>query len=244
MPQETAKPFSKEPPRSSDDPALVEHVLGSREADDMRSLLDGSASNEEPATQSGTGLTVSANEQTMVAEVEAKTSKEQSRREFSVWAESIGMSEKLIETTFVFNPDGTVVVESDLRILYNDLLTELPPGLVEVNGSVELPYNKLGSLKNFPRKVDGQIIINKNQLTSLEGLPDEINGDLDISFNPITSLEHISKKINGNVFLDNIQATSIPRGLEINGAIFLSSEQEELKKDAILKGYEVDVDDR
>jgi len=235
MSQETAQPFSKDQPRHADDSALVEQVLGSKEATEMRELAGDQVL---PREESG-DMQLALTDDEQIATAETGVTKEERRREFIVWAESTGLERGWIDRDFVFNADGSVEVSDNLIINVNELLIELPPGLVKVDGFVELTFCNLKSLRNFPQEIDGDVLINNNQLTSLEGLPEEIDGDLDIKFNPITSLEHLAKKINGNVFLDNIKATSIPRGLEINGTIFLSSEQEELAKDAVSKGYSI-----
>ena len=51
-----------------------------------------------------------------------------------------------------------------------------PDGSIDVNGSVNLFYEKLKKLPLKFNKVNGNFYCNDNQLTTLEGSPKEVNG--------------------------------------------------------------------
>ena len=62
-------------------------------------------------------------------------------------------------------------------------------GSIDVNGNVNLGYNKLTKLPLKFNKVSGSFSCYQNQLTSLEGCPIEVGGIFDCHSNKLTSLE-------------------------------------------------------
>ncbi len=215
MPQETAQPFDKTP-RSTDDPALVEQVLGTEQADDMRSLVDERAGAQEP----GGDLDLAVGEQAGVAAETEKTLVDIRRDQYFKWAaRKIYKGRDWVDETFTFNSDGTVVAEGNLDFAEKNI-DSLPLNLVEVSGSLDL-FN--------------------NNVTSLEGMPDTVSGYFALNNNPVTSLDGMPTNIGENVYLKNIPATSIPAGLNIGGSIYLSHKQKELIADCGAKGYKVQI---
>jgi len=257
MKNEIIQPFAEQPSRHPDDSELVEKVLGTEQADEMRALVDEKTPSHQTSEDMGQ-LELNKDEDAATTEAEESFA-EVRRNEYITWATAFG-NEKWVDETFIFNTDGTVVTEGDVDLC--DLeIDSLPPKLTEVNGDLDLRHNQITSLESLPSTVSGDIYLSfnqiisleglpstvdgylglgNNQIISLEGLPNTVGGDLYLNKNPITSLENLPITIGENLDLCDIPATSIPEGLSIGGIIRLSLRQTELIADCRAKGYNID----
>ena len=68
-----------------------------------------------------------------------------------------------------------------------------------VRGDFFCSYNKLKTLRGFPKEVRGNFFCNYNQLTTLEGGPKEVRGNFFCIGNLLTSLEGAPEKV-GEIF--------------------------------------------
>jgi hypothetical protein len=98
---------------------------------------------------------------------------------------------------FSREPDGTLVVEGDLKISYRRL-TELPDlSNVVVKGDFCCNDNLLSSLKGAPKAVGGDFWCQYNFLDSLEGAPKIVGHNFWCHNNHLASLEHAPSAIGG-----------------------------------------------
>ena len=88
-------------------------------------------------------------------------------------------------TNYTINPDGSIDVNGDVYLWYNNL-TELPLTFNKVTGWFDCGYNKLTSLKGCPRWVGGNFYCYDNDLTSLEFCPDYVGGGFNCTGNNLT----------------------------------------------------------
>jgi len=256
MPNETKQPFTEQLPRKSDDPSLVEQVLGPQEAAEMRELTntpDLKGQNEAEVLPSELAMT-----DEEIAINKEKT--ESVRRRFVEWAKKINTDEEWVYETFIFNPNGTAIVEGDLVLRLNEDNSCFPEGLFEVQGDLSLAHGQIKYLGGMPKKVGGDLFLNNNQIDALygfpkevggdihlyqnqlntpEGLPEVVNGSLVLSYNPITFLKGLPKKIKGDLWLMGISATGIQSSLDIFGKIYLHANQTELIADCRRNDYDV-----
>ena len=130
--------------------------------------------------------------------------------------------ESWVDGTYTILGDGSVDVEGDVDVSY-DKLTELPLKFNKVSGSFKASYNKLTSLKGSPKKVGGSFDVSLNKLTSLEGSPKEVGGNFLIAHNELTSLEGAPKKVGRNFFVYDNELTSLKGAPKIIGRDFLAS---------------------
>src|SRR3989339_1016847 len=160
------------------------------------------------------------------------------RQKYIDWAESFERDKNWVDKTFEFQKDGTTIVEGDLYLLHTKI-EQLPIGLMEVKGDLNVSENPFLKLNGYPKKVSGYFRCGKNNipcpqgmpeeivgdisfrsshLTSLDGLPDKVMGDLTLPFNQLENLDGISKEISGDLSLTgNNQLTSLEvlRGVKI-----------------------------
>jgi len=167
-----------------------------------------------------------------------------SRQRYIEWAESFGKDESWIDKTFEFQDDGTTIVNGSLY-LNETGIKQLPVGLIEIKGSLEISYNPffkfngypkkveklfscsysdLSSLEGMPKEVGRHIFLQNNKIRSLDGLPDKVIGKLVLSHNQLENLDGISKEISGDLSLTgNNQLTSLEalKGVKISGDLWL-----------------------
>jgi len=259
MPNETTTPFqnNKRDPR---DEHLVERVLGSEVAREMGELVDGNELSNEQVSD----LELSESERADTNQAEREVSPAKRREQYYEWGRINAITKEQIDENYVFNKDGTVICKGTIMISGTrgeDHI--LPPGLIEVQGSLYLSNNAIESFERFPRKVGGCLNLEGNNLSTLEGFPESVGDFIDLSSNSLTSLkglpesvnaylslkynkglhslEGLPKSIKGNLMLIGIPATTIPEGLNINGSVSLTRDQEELIEDCKAKGYRVSV---
>jgi len=108
-------------------------------------------------------------------------------------------------------------------------------GSIDVGGDVNLPWRKLGNLKQLPltfNEVNGYFECGGNNITTLEGCPIKFDGDFGCSWNNLTSLEHSPKIVKGTFYshqneyitsLEGLENTYIEGKLYVNGCIKLYS---------------------
>ena len=161
-----------------------------------------------------------------------------SRQRYIEWAQEFGRNESWVDKTFEFQEDGTTIVEGDL-LLRGTKIEQLPVGLMEVKGDLNISrnpsfkligypkrvggyfdcgYNNILSLEGMPEEVGRGIYLSHNKIRSLIGLPNEVMGDLDLSYNQLENLDGISREISGDLSLtENNQLTSLEalRGMKI-----------------------------
>jgi len=166
------------------------------------------------------------------------------REQYIEWAESFERDKNWVDKTFEFQKDGTTIVEGDLYLLHTKI-EQLPIGLMEVKGDLNVSENPFLKLNGYPKKVSGYFRCGKNNipcpqgmpeeivgdisfrsshLTSLDGLPDKVMGDLTLPFNQLENLDGISKEISGDLSLTgNNQLTSLEvlRGVKIGRDLWL-----------------------
>jgi len=239
MPQETAQPLRPDQPHDPRDEKLVGQVLGAEAEAEMVEMVGRKTDQIDHTTSEGLELT--ADEAVTTKAVEQETTPEQRRLQYYEWAEEIHKDEAWVDGTFTFETDGSVVVNGDLY-LHSAGLSRLPPGLKEVKGNCYLADNELISLKNMPKKVGGLLDLGLNQLISLEGMPEEVGGLLDVSLNEgLTSLVGLPKSIGGRLCLEEIPATEIPAGININDTVSLDRYQTELIASCEANGYKYNL---
>ena len=76
--------------------------------------------------------------------------------------------------------------------------TKNKDGTINVNGAVDLSYQKLKQLPLKFNKINGDFNCSDNQLTSLEGAPKEITGDFYCNSNDLNDLSYIPNLIHGD----------------------------------------------
>jgi len=192
MPNETQQPFQDGKQRSQRDEELVAGVLGATEAAEMRELVGGQA--EPSETESAplvAELDLSEGEQTATTEAE-KNMAERRKDEYVEWFKEFDKDEKWIDETFIFEDDGRVRVEGSLDLMETGI-TELPPGLYEVTGTLFLCYN---SISEIPDTLDlvGQLDLTSNQITKIKNIPDSVT-KLRFHGNQITKIENVPDSV-------------------------------------------------
>src|SRR3989339_2159885 len=167
-----------------------------------------------------------------------------SRQRYIEWAQEFGRNESWVDKTFEFQEDGTTIVEGDL-LLRGTKIEQLPVGLMEVKGDLNISQNyslklngypkrvggylwcnesNLTSLQRMPEKVGRGIYLQNNKISSLDGLPDKVTGNLSLFNNQLENLDGISKEVSEDLsFTENNQLTSLEalRGIKIGGNLFL-----------------------
>jgi hypothetical protein len=88
-------------------------------------------------------------------------------------------------TNYIVNPDGSIDVDGDVDLSFNDL-TEFPLRFNRVDGDFRCNNNNLTSLKGCPRWVGGYFDCDDNKLTSLEFSPDHVGGYFSCIDNDLT----------------------------------------------------------
>jgi len=218
MKNETAQPFNNKQ-RRADDYELVEQVLGTQEADEMRELTSGQT-REEPASHDlgDVDLSVTAVEQAVVNKAEFGVGAEERRRQFIAWAKELGEDEKLIDENFEFDDDGTVVITNGV-LLPHGKMSWLPEGIKAVETDLHLSFSKLKDCKNMPDLIEGSLYLASSSIEDLSDLA--------------------GKTIQGSLVLYEIPATEIPDNIKVKDIYILEGQQEELARDAVEKGYNV-----
>jgi len=262
MPFETFTPFKQPPEKDAEtlkaNEAVVEALLGKKQADKYRELTKGDVVDATPPLITAEDLAKVAAMQEAERNREKKA--EKTKRLWMVWANRFNFEEEYIIEHARFQENGEVVWDGDCD-WNNKGLTEFPPNFVEVTGdfwcgknqltslegspqivgeSFDCEGNQLTSLEGTPQTVGGNFYCGKNQLTSLEGAPQTVGRDFSCSNNQLTSLEGCPQTVGGNFFCyNNPLLTTFPAGIHIGGLVYISEDQLQLKADAESKGYEV-----
>ncbi len=111
-------------------------------------------------------------------------------------------------TDYTINMDGTIDVDSDVDLSYENL-TKLPLNFNKVSGYFNCSENELMSLEGSPNEIGGHFNCNGNKLTSLRGAPQLVSGFFSCDKNKLTSLEEAPQNIGGSFFCDHNQLTSL-----------------------------------
>jgi len=131
-----------------------------------------------------------------------------SRQRYIEWAQEFGRNENWVDKTFEFQEDGTTIVEGVL-LLRGTKIEQLPVGLMEVKGGLNISQNYSFKLNGYPKKIGERFECNHNNLSSLEGMPEEIGGNIYLESNEISSLIGLPKKMMGNLSLFNNQLENL-----------------------------------
>ena len=261
MPFETYNPFKQPPKKDAEtlkaNEAVVEALLGKKQADKYRELTRGDVVDATPPLITAEDLAKVAAMQE--AERNRETKAEKTKRLWMVWADRFGIEREYIEEHAEFQANGDVVWNGNCNWDKKGL-TEFPPNFVEVTGyfncsrnqftSLEgtpqiveryfsCSHNQLTSLEGGPQTVGGDFFCNNNQLTSLEGSPQTVRKQFYCEHNQLTSLEGAPKTLKYLYCQNNPLLTTIPLGIQIGRFIYISEDQQQLKADAESKGYRV-----
>jgi len=236
MPNETAQPLSEPKSRDPRDEQLVGQVLGPEAEAEMAELVgDNTATQQEP--EKNRQLDLSADEIAATAEAE-KPVEERRHEEYIAWAADFDEDEGWIDQNFDFFPDGTIALLGDLHI-FSKSVEYLPKGMKVGKGKkFNARNNCLTTAEGIPEGLK-ELVLTRNKLTTCKGIPNTCYELLDLSNNPITDLSGLPDEVR-TLDLRNIQAASMPTGLSISRLI-VNKKQEDLIKDAELKGYNVAI---
>jgi len=234
MPNISEQPFTPDKPRSSDDTELVGQVLGSEAEGEMQELL---GEQQVESTEHETEIHLTSGEAAAAKGIEQKVTLKQRRQQYIEWAEDIGKDEKWVDKIFVFETNGRVRVDGDLR-LNNTGISELPPGLYKVNGMLNLSDNRIKIIKNIPDSVT-MLYLHNNRITQIRNIPDSIRV-IDLENNPIESLSPLVGKTLLYLDIRKVKAEIIPRGINVD-RINIHPSQTKLIADARKKGYNLKI---
>ena len=163
------------------------------------------------------------------------------KEDYIKWAEDFGKDTGWVDKTFEFQEDGTTIVEGDL-ILEGEGIKQLPIGLMEVKGSLNISRNPSINLNGYPKKVGGSFLCRSNNILSPQGMPEEIVGDISFRSSHLTSLIGLPKIINNNLNLSwnkFVTLDDFPR--EIHGDVRLSDNENLVSLD-VLSGVKIGGD--
>ena len=144
------------------------------------------------------------------------------KEDYIKWAESFGRDEAWVDETFKFQPDGTTVVNTDL-ILEAKEIKQLPVGLIEIKGNLNVSGNPSFKLNGYPKRVGGYFDCSYNDLSSPQGMPEEVGGDISFEYSNLNFLVGLPKKVNGELNLIGNQLVNL-KGIskKIDGSLFVS----------------------
>jgi hypothetical protein len=124
---------------------------------------------------------------------------------------------------YTINNDGSIDVDGDVDLSY-EKLTELPLTFNKVSGNFNCSINQLTRLKGSPRWVGGWFSCSYNDLTSLEFSPDYVADDFSCRGNELTDLVGSPKEVGGDFFCDNNKNLITIKGCsEKIGSVFYCS---------------------
>ncbi len=103
---------------------------------------------------------------------------------------------------YTINPDGSIDVDGDVNLSF-DKLDKLPLRFNRVGGDFTCMYNNLTTLRGCPNYVGGSFGCGNNQLTSLEGCPKEVGDTFYCPSNKLTSLEGLPSILNDELYINN-----------------------------------------
>ena len=102
---------------------------------------------------------------------------------------------------YTINPDGSIDVNGDVRLIYMGL-DKLPLRFNRVSGNFICARNRLTSLEGSPKYVGGFFDCTNNQLDNLEGSPKEVGSDFYCQYNNIKSFEYFPSFIRNYFWCD------------------------------------------
>jgi len=202
MPNETSQPFNQTK-RSPDDAALIEGVLGSQVAKEMKELAGAGKKGAKPKKIE---LSLSDDEAKATKKKEIEATPEKKRQEYVEWARKFGKDEEWIHDNFIFNNNGRVGLMKDIE-LDGTGFESFPPELYcvgEIN--ISLDSNLFKKIPDMPEGVIG-LTLNNNQITQIENIPRSCK-TLYICDSGITCVENIPDGMN-DLVLDNNHITVI-----------------------------------
>ena len=182
MPFETFTPFKQPPEKDAEtlkaNEAVVEALLGKKQADKYRELTRGDVVDATPPLITAEDLAKVAAMQE--AERNRETKAEKTKRLWMVWADRFEIDEDEIEEKAEFQENGDVVWNGNCD-WDNKGLTEFPPNFVEVTGSFDCHNNQLTSLEGAPQTVGGYFYCYNNPLLTTIPAGIQIGGYVYIS---------------------------------------------------------------
>jgi len=164
-----------------------------------------------------------------------------SRQKYIEWAQEFGKDEDWVDGTFKFQPDGTTIMERDLN-LEDKEIKQLPIGLMEVKGGLNISGNPSLRFNRYPKKVGGSFWCMNNNLVSSDGMPDKVGGSIYLSHNTIRSLIGLPDKVMGDLSLFNNQLENLDGiSREISGDLSLTGNNQLTSLEA-LRGVKIGRD--
>ncbi|HBP00534.1 TPA: hypothetical protein DD617_05115, partial [Candidatus Uhrbacteria bacterium] len=94
------------------------------------------------------------------------------REQYIEWVQEFGKDADWVDKTFKFESDGTTIVEGNL-LLRGTKIEQLPVGLMEVKGDLNISQNYSLKLNGYPKRVGGYLWCNESNLTSLQRMPEK-----------------------------------------------------------------------
>jgi hypothetical protein len=110
------------------------------------------------------------------------------KKQISDWLESEGIKEYVIHDNLVVDVNEDV----DFKFKYFKII---PVQFGIVNGSFNISYNKLKTLKGSPHTVKEDFICSSNKLKSLLYSPNNVGGNFNCAQNNLKSLKHSPKEV-------------------------------------------------
>jgi len=239
MPRDTAQPFNDSTQRRTDDRSLVKEVLGSGSADEMFELVgDQGEVQALPEGDDFGEIEVTADE--AEAQKQAEVTPEERRAQYIEWTEGNEyIDEETIDEIFEFLPNGSVVGKCELDV-FEDEEVELPEGLVEIKGGLNLKWADVKNFKNVPKIIRGDLNLYEATVDSFDVFPDLVEGDVVLAGSNVDSLAPLAgSKITGDLWIDSLGVDSIPSGIDVGGKVNIDENQVDLLEDARRKGYDV-----
>jgi hypothetical protein len=115
---------------------------------------------------------------------------------------------KVVDGSYIIQSDGTADVNGNVNMDFNKL-TEIPVKFGKVTGDFYCDNNQLTSLEGAPQSVGDSFICYDNQLTSLMGAPKSVGDSFYCHNNRLTNLEGAPQSIVGSFDCSNNQLTSL-----------------------------------
>jgi len=161
MTNEISQPFAGDKQRSPDDSTLVEQVLGTEQADEMRELTDDQLPESSEQAEPFGDIKLSGAEQ-VAAEKAESDPRMMKRGRLIEWAEGFSKDSAWVDRTFEIDVDGAVAAKFDLDLSYTQA-----PHMNVLRGAVVRGNLWLLSclVVSFPRDltVNGHIYVKPHQ---------------------------------------------------------------------------------
>ena len=229
---------NKEPSKA--DINIIEKLLGTKAAVKYKGTGEGSESAKDVGyTPSVKDLSDVSKAKIASKEFEKNPEKNiaESKRQMSEWAKKSEVDEAYIADHVTYEPNGDIIWEGDCDFSSKENITNFPPNLKEVRGTLDIRYTNIESLKGCPSSVK-ELNCSGANIDSLEGCPSSVT-ELYCSYTKIESLVGCPSSVTNLVCSSCPSLREIPSGLHNDLVILLIKSQKELAADAETKGYKV-----